>query len=183
MEYDIALIQQTIIFNGLSSFEIKQIFEGCVLLKTFAPGEKIIKEGSVNDDLYFLPKGKVQVELELNHVKHRQLTTIQGPIVLGEISFLDKSPRSATIKPVEELSIYVINGQSLDELLGEMPHTGHKIKHNIALSIAKTVRRMNELLSGEMQKNQLLHSKAAELGAHRYNETITNFAYHVHLSA
>ena len=182
MEYDISLIQQTIIFKGLSSFEIKQIFEGCASLKTFASGEKITEEGSVNDDLYFLSKGKVKVELELSHIPHRQINTIEGPIVLGEISFLDKSPRTATIKPVENLSIYVINGRSLDELLGEMPHTGHKIKHNIAISIAKTVRRMNDMLSGEMQKNQKLQKKTVELGTQKYNESIANFAYHIHLS-
>ncbi len=183
MEYDITLVQQTLIFNGLSAFEIKQIFEGCASLKDFEPGDKIIEEGSVNDDLYFLPNGKVQVELELGHVRHRQLNTIEGPIILGEISFLDKSPRSASINTVEAISIYVINGRSLDELLGEMPNTGHKIKHNIALSVAKTVRRMNDLLSSEMKKNQMLKNKATELGAQRYNQTINNLAYHIHLSA
>jgi CRP-like cAMP-binding protein len=183
MEYDIALIQQTVVFKGLSAFEIKQIFEGCAFLREFSPKEKIIEEGSVNDDLFFLPKGTVRVELELSPVQEQQLHAITGPIVLGEISFLDKSPRSATIRPVENVSIYVISGRSLDELLGEMPHTGHKIKHNIALSVAKTVRRMNDLLSGEMQKNQLLHRKASELGTHKYNQTITNLAYHIHLSA
>ena len=183
MEYNIALIQQTIIFKGLSSFEIKQIFDGCASLNNFEPGEKIIEEGSVNDDLYFLPKGKVQVELELGQVSQQQLNTIEGPIVLGEISYLDKSPRSATIKPAEKVSIYVINGRSLDELLGEMPHTGHKIKHNIAFSVAKTLRRMNDLLSREMQKSRIFQRKAAELGTHRYTENITNLAYHIHLSA
>ncbi len=96
---------------------------------------------------------------------------------------LGQSPRSATIRPVENVSIYVISGRSLDELLGEMPHTGHKIKHNIALSVAKTVRSMNDLLSRELHKNQLLHRKASELGTHKYNQTITNLAYHIHLSA
>jgi len=66
MEYDIALIQQTDIFNGLSAFEIKQVFEECASLKEFTAMEKIIEEASVNDDLYFLPKGKVQVDLELS---------------------------------------------------------------------------------------------------------------------
>lgn len=183
MEYDITLIQQTDVFKGFSPFEIKQVFEGCASLKDIEQEGKIIEEGSVDDDLYFLPKGKVQVALELGLVQHHQLNTIEGPIVLGEISFLDKSPRSATIKAVESLSLYVINGKSLDELLAEMPNTGHKIKHNIATSVAKTMRYTMGLLSREMQKNQILHSKADQLAAHKYNETITNLAYHVHLYA
>ncbi len=68
-------------------------------MKEFAPGEIIIKEGSVNDDLYFIPKGKVEVALEVSSVRERQLTTIEGPIVLEEISFLDKSPRIITPGP------------------------------------------------------------------------------------
>jgi CRP/FNR family transcriptional regulator, cyclic AMP receptor protein len=182
MEYDIALIQQTIIFNGLSAFEVKQVFEECARLKEFAPREKIIEEGSVNDDLYFLPKGKVQVDLELNNAPSRKLNIFEGPIVLGEISFLDKSPRSATIKAVEKLSVYIINGQSLDELIKEMPHTGHKIKHNIALSVSKTIRHMNELLTREMQSNQFLQKKTAEIGAHKYSETVADLAYRINLS-
>jgi CRP-like cAMP-binding protein len=183
MEYDIAMIQQTLVFKGLSTFEIKQIFDGCAFVQEFSPKEKIIEEGRVNDDLFFLPKGTVQVELELSPVQEQQLRTLTGPIVLGEISFLDKSPRSATIRPVENVSIYVISGRALDDLLGEMPHTGHKIKHNIALSIAGTLRRMNELLSIEMNRNQQLSRKATAMGTRKYHQTITNLAYHIHLSA
>jgi CRP-like cAMP-binding protein len=182
MKYDISLIQQTLIFKGLSAFEIKQVFEGCATVKEFALNEKIIEQGSVNDDLYFLPKGKIQVDIELSYNQDQQLNTIEGPLVLGEISFLDKSPRSATIKAADNISVYIINGQLLDELLIEMPNTGHKIKHNIALSVAKTVRRMSTLLSGEMQKNQMLQKKTAELGANKYKETINNLNYHLHLS-
>jgi len=182
MEYDISLIQQTTIFNGLSAFEIKQVFEECASLKEFSAMEKIIEEGSDNDDLYFLPKGEIQVDLELNNAPNRKLNTIKGPIVLGEISFLDKSPRSATIKAVENLSVYIINGRSLDELIKEMPHTGHKIKHNIALSVSQTIRHMNQLLSREMQSNQFLQKKTAELGANRYSETVADLAYRINLS-
>jgi CRP/FNR family transcriptional regulator, cyclic AMP receptor protein len=183
MEYDIALIQQTLFFKDLSAFEIKQIFDGCAFVQEFSPKEKIIEEGRVNDDLFFLPKGTVQVELELSPAQEQQLRTLTGPIVLGEISFLDKSPRSATIRPAENVSIYVISGRALDELLGEMPHTGHKIKHNIALSIAGTLRRMNELLSSEMNRNQQLSRKATAMGTRKYHQTIANLAYHIHLSA
>ncbi len=84
---------------------------------------------------------------------------------------------------MEKSSIYVINGRSLDELFKEMPHTGHKVKHNIALSVAKTLRHVNDFLTGEIQKNQRLSSKAVELGARRYNQTINNLSYHIHLSA
>jgi len=139
-------------------------------------------EGSSNDDLFFIPKGKIQVDIEVSHTQDRQLNTIDGPLVLGEISFLDKSPRSATIKAAENISVYIINGKLLDDLLIEMPNTGHKIKHNIALSVAKTVRRMSSLLSGEMQKNQILQKKTAELGANKYKETINSLNYHLHLS-
>ena len=182
MEYNIELIQQTIFFKGLSAFEIKQVFEECASLKNFSAMEKIIEEGSINDDIFFLPKGKVQVDLELSNAANRRLNTIEGPIVLGEISFLDKSPRSATIKAVENVSVYIINGKSLDDLINEMPHTGHKIKHNIALSVSKTIRRMNELLSREMKSNQFLQKKTAELGANRYRETVADLAYHINLS-
>ena len=183
MEYDLALVRETVVFKGITAFEAKQVFECCAAVREFAPGEIIIEEGSLNDDLYFLPQGKVRVELELSRVKHKQISSIEGPIVLGEISFLDKSPRSATIRSGAELEIYVINGKALDELLGEMPHTGHKIKHNIALSVAKTVRSMNELLSFEMQKNRMLQNKASEMGAQRYNSAMANLSSQVHLSA
>lgn len=180
MEYDTQLIQQTIIFKGLSDFEIKQVFEECAALKEFSANEKIIQEGSDNDDLYFLPSGKVLVDIEVGYAQGRSLNLIEGPLVLGEISFLDKSPRSATIKAAESLSIYIINGQLLDKLLIEMPNTGHKLKHNMALSVAQTVRRMSTLLTSEMKKNQTLQKKTAELGSNRYKETINNLNYQLH---
>ncbi|MCF8076991.1 MAG: hypothetical protein K9K63_15635 [Desulfotignum sp.] len=48
MEYDIAMIQQTLVFKDLSAFEIKQIFDGCAFMQEFSPKEKIIEEGRCN---------------------------------------------------------------------------------------------------------------------------------------
>ena len=183
MEYDITLIQQTLFFSDLSSFEIKQIFEGCASLADVAQGDKIIEEGSVDDDLYFLPKGKVQVELEIGHLHNRQLTTIKGPVVFGEMAFLDKSPRSTTVTALENLEIYIINGRSLDELLMEMPNTGYKLCRNIARSLSKIVRRSTDMISKEIERNQLLHNKTAQLGAHKYKETLSSIVYYINHTA
>lgn len=183
MDYDIALIQQTLVFDGLTPFEIKQIFEECATKIEVTKGSKIIQEGSEDDDLYFLPSGKAQVELELGHLFNRQLTEIKGPVVLGEMSYLDKSPRSSTVTAAEDCEIYVINGQSLDVLLTEMPNTGYKISKNIALSLSKIVRRSTDMISKEVQRNQLLHKKTTQLADNKYKESLSNIAHYINRSA
>ncbi len=183
MEYDITLIQQTIFFSGLSSFEIKQIFEGCASVTNVAQGDKIIEKGTVDDNIYFLPKGKVQVELETSNLYNHQLTEIKGPAVFGEMSFLDKSQRSATVKALGNFEIYIINGRYLDELLMEMPNTGYKISRNIACSLSKIVRRSTEMISREIERNQLLHDKAAQLAVHKYKATLSNIVHYINQSA
>ncbi len=182
MKYNIPLIQETLIFKNLSTFEVKQIFEECTTLQEYSINDKILEEGSLNDDLFFIAKGKIKVCIEAGVVTNQQLEIIEGPLIIGELSFLDKNPRGITIKASENISIYVINGRFLDKLIVEMPDMGHKIKHNIALSIAEIVRRTNKMLSEEVKKSYILQKRTSSLVAKNYRETINKLASQIKLS-
>jgi len=182
VKYNIPLIQETLIFKNLSAFEIKQVFEECTELQEYSINDKILEKGSLNDDLFFISKGKIEVCIEAGVITNQQMEIIEGPLIIGELSFLDKKSRGITIKASENISIYVINGQLLDKLIAEMPDMGHKIKHNIALSIAGIVRRTNEMLTEEVKKSYILRKRTSSLVANSYRETINKLASQIKLS-
>ena len=108
---------------------------------------------------------------------------IEGPVVLGEISYLDKLPRTLTVKAINQLSILILRGECLDKLFKTIPQTGHRLKHNIAISVIQTIRKMNTQLEEEIKENQILSLKAAELESQKYqNSYISKLAINLYRS-
>ncbi len=84
------------------------------------PDEALIKEGEHSKSMYWVQAGQLVVtkkrgneEVVLGHI-------FSGELV-GEISFLDKEPRSATVKAMTECELIEIPQETLDTLFKTQP--------------------------------------------------------------
>jgi CRP/FNR family transcriptional regulator, cyclic AMP receptor protein len=77
-------------------------------LKVFKANSLIFLEGDPGDEMYIIKKGKIKImRREGAHTVH--LATLGPGSVIGEMSLLDKCPRSATAKTLEETHLIVIS--------------------------------------------------------------------------
>jgi len=107
---------------------------------TFEPGDTIIEEGEMLDDIFFLREGEVTIEKWDDGRTQRlvigELGTGQS---FGEMAVLDGSPRSSTIVAKGDVRALVLR-TAFDEL-GPYRTT---IVRNIALASMKRLRRTND---------------------------------------
>lgn len=80
------------IFNRFDENQVKEFIEASVL-KVFAPGETIIREGGADNWIYFLVSGRVHL------LKDRRLLAVFQRVgdIFGEMRIVDMSPRAASI--------------------------------------------------------------------------------------
>ncbi|MFH1217384.1 MAG: cyclic nucleotide-binding domain-containing protein [Pseudomonadota bacterium] len=88
--------------------------------RIYQPGELIIREGEQNRDLYVLSEGKIEVSFKDNQEKVI-VTEINPPEILGEISFLSGSPRSATITAKTRVEMYILSYDRVKNEMDEIP--------------------------------------------------------------
>lgn len=82
--------------------------------------EYLLREGEESTTMYFLQSGTLAV-LKRQGDEEKQIGTIYSGEVVGEMSFLDKEPRSASIKAMKESELVVIPAEKFDKVFKGQP--------------------------------------------------------------
>ncbi len=134
-----------VLCHGFSPEEVSEI-EALLKPQSFCAGEEVIREGECSTELYFLKQGKVSVIVETKEgVRHRVVTYSPG-MAFGEVSFLDRSPRSATVHADTDVKCDMLPAASFDALAERQPALALKLLRNIAVEFSHTLRRNNHSL-------------------------------------
>lgn len=103
-------------------------------------GEYIFRKEDKGDEIYFIRKGDVKIEIPIS-VEHNLVITVlsQGDF-LGEIAFLDGNPRSANAVAIGEVSLYYMSRKELDLVFKKYPELGNVFFERLARAISTRLR-------------------------------------------
>jgi CRP-like cAMP-binding protein len=114
----------------------------------FHHGKDIIRKGEIEQRMYIILEGRVDVILS-NGDDSIQITTMEKGDFFGEISLFTDKPRSATVRAVGDVKVAFIDNQTqLKSFLILNPEFAAKMVHILAQRLAKT----NEILIGKMSE-------------------------------
>jgi len=89
------------------------------LLKLTAE-EYLMREGEESNEMYYLASGTMGV-FKRKGDREQQIGTIYSGELVGEMSFLDSEPRSATVKAIGDCELTVIPKEKLKTFLDSQP--------------------------------------------------------------
>lgn len=102
------------------------------------PNQILLQEGDRSNSMYWVQSGQLIVtkkrgneEVVLGHIYSGEL--------VGEISFLDQEPRSATVKAVTDCDLIEIPQETIDTIY----HTQPKWLETLVLTLAERLRKAN----------------------------------------
>lgn len=102
-------------------------------------GKVLVREGSTGYECFIIVSGHTEVTIQ------DELITRFGPgDYFGELSLLDKQPRSASVTAVTECSVVVLSQKEFTQALEETPGLAIKIMANLATRLRETNRRSLE---------------------------------------
>ena len=84
--------------------------------KLFPKGTILFHEGDAGDDMYIINSGKVKIFKEIGGVE-KVLALLGQSDFFGEMSLLNKKPRSASAEVAEDAKIMVINNSTFDTMM------------------------------------------------------------------
>lgn len=101
-------------------------------LRRYIKGEVIAQEGERAKGLFILVEGRIGI-----YKDERKITefTKEGTVV-GEMSLILKSPRSATIKAIEDSTLLAVEGD-IETITRQYPEISKKIIHSLAERLSK----------------------------------------------
>lgn len=125
----------------------------CMILARLAGSERsfdigmcAISEGDPGDSLFVVQRGRMQVEKEIGGNTTKRLQELGPGDFFGEMSFLNKAPRSASVRALTECSVLKVSAEKFDKLIAENAPLGIKFLRGMARELTWRLRTTNEEL-------------------------------------
>ena len=144
----ITFLLETPMFEKLEPSEMMEIIH-IVEIEMYKQGDIIFEEGDTGNAWYVLYHGAVDV-LKHGSSGEKKITSLGPQSCFGEISILDGSPRSATIRAAEDSVVFRVSRDAFAELIDSDHLVAYKLLHHMAILLAErqrtTTLRLSELL-------------------------------------
>jgi CRP/FNR family cyclic AMP-dependent transcriptional regulator len=111
--------------------------------RKYADKTVLIKEGDVQQEIFWILSGEVYITRKMGD-KYKVLATLGKGELIGEMSFFDKSVRSATVITKGPVEALVFSKENFQEIYAASPQWTKRL----LLSLASRIRVMVERLSG-----------------------------------
>ncbi len=121
------LLQQISFFQKCTSIELRRIIERGYQ-KTLEAEATICRENDPGDSFYIILSGLVEVYVESIN---KQVATRKPGEFIGEMSLLLGTPRTATLRTLEETTLFVVDRDNLKSLLLKHPDLADTISQEL----------------------------------------------------
>lgn len=115
-------------------------------MRNYRRGTYLFYQGDPPGDVFFLDQGRIEIS-SLSATGRRQLhTTIDHPLLFGELSVLGEMPRSATALALDDSRVWAVDGESFVAFLDSQPRAARGLLRALARQIQAQDSHVEDLL-------------------------------------
>jgi CRP/FNR family transcriptional regulator, cyclic AMP receptor protein len=138
------------IFAGLNAAALSEIALA-VEEAAFRTGDIIVREGEPGNRMFIIFSGRVEVVKHLAQTHETVLAVLRPKDFLGEMSIIECVARSASVRAVEDTSLFALKGTDLYRLFRRQPDQYAIVILNIARDLSRRLRAIDEKFSAVSQ--------------------------------
>ncbi len=129
-------------FSLFADFDAAELAEILFLARSisFTPGTCIFRQGDPSDGMYLLKKGSVRICARLLGDEEVELGRIGAGELIGEVSLVDRSVRSATASVLEQTEGYFFSTSHFDVLRNDLKSSAYKAMNTITKTLCERIR-------------------------------------------
>ena len=131
--------------SGLTASDISDVLAGAQVMDV-KPGEAIITEGDLSDDLYIIRSGSMIVEKTLGG-RAVFISYVPAGSYSGEMAMMERSPRSTTVKAAIRSTVVKLPAEPFRELLKRKPELDKRMRSEM-----KARREINAFIESQQDK-------------------------------
>lgn len=111
-----------------------------------APGTAIIRAGEAADDVFFVARGRVKVQLTLANGRVLRLRTMTGGAVIGEMAFYSRQGRTADVIVEVPSDIFRLGAAELGRMEAEEPELAVLAHRLLASNLSEKLAAANRMI-------------------------------------
>jgi|GEM_PF-2797429 len=130
------------LFRDLDTSQVSEFLSHCEEL-VLEPGEVFIDQGEEDNKLFFISEGRLEVFATDESEAVHPLAELSAPAVVGEVEFLTREPRAASVRAATPVYGLVIDGQRLKRELDAGSQVTARVLFYMARVLARRLAAMN----------------------------------------
>jgi len=132
--------------------------------KVFPKGTILFREGDAGEEMYIIETGRVKIFKRIDGIE-KVLAILGKSEFFGEMSLLNKKPRSANAEVLEDARILVINNNTFESMVRANPEIAIRIMRMLAKRLEDTnVQIANLMIKNSYQRTLVTLLKLSEDG-------------------
>ena len=134
------------LFDGLDSNELA-IIANHMIFFNLSKGDLLFTEGDKGDYVCFIVEGQLEVIKKSSTGQDVVIATLSKGRSIGEMSIIDNTPRSASIKAQTDATLVALTGKGLDTILESHAKIGIKILKGLSRLLSMNLRKTSSQLA------------------------------------
>lgn len=147
-----SLLSTIHIFAGLDEEVMDSLAEVCKECNA-EPGEIIVKQNDVANQMFVIAKGEVEIIKHLGSAEEIVLARMGSGEFFGEMCIIECMPRAATVRARQLTALYSLRNTDLLRLFRRWPDQYAILVLNISRDLCRRLRALDELLCTLLMKN------------------------------
>jgi CRP/FNR family cyclic AMP-dependent transcriptional regulator len=131
-------------FTQLSDHEL-DLVRAVATEKTYPKNAVVLTEGEAGDSLYMIQAGKVKVFIGDEEGREIILKILGPGSFFGEMSMIDKQPRSASVTTLETSTFLVLQHAAFEKCVEQAPTIGNMVMQILAQRVREADRKIGTL--------------------------------------
>ncbi len=127
-------------------------------------GTVIVGEGEPATELFVILRGRVEVTKRAPGGQEHRLTFLGDGTTFGELTLVDRGPRSASVRAVEPTTVAVLAMAALDRATAGDPATRGRMLYGLAAHLARRLRGVSEVTAAALQHELELAETRVRMG-------------------
>ncbi len=170
MSTTVAMIGEVPIF-GLLDDEEREALSQMMDSRTFRKDEIVFHYGDPGGEIYILRSGRVELYVESTEGHKIVLSENEQGDVIGELSFLDGGPRTATAVATEDTQVLLLDRVRLLDFIDKHPHAAM----DVLTVIGRRLRATDELLRTQVSRNPNVEEEERLTFGQRVADQVASF--------
>jgi CRP/FNR family cyclic AMP-dependent transcriptional regulator len=139
LEFDLSDLNRIDLFRNLPHTDLRLLGE-LLHRKTFPAGKSLMTVDQTGEVVYFILRGAVKVHVEQEDGSNVSISILGPGEVIGEMSALDQTNRSASVVTLEETTLLWMDRETFRHCLTAIP----TLAANLACTLSSRLRSANE---------------------------------------
>jgi len=147
---DFGHLKRCSLFGGVTE-QAFEIIRPYIRFMHFETGASIVTEGEVNDRIYFIESGSVEILKRIydnGDDTQKQLIVMEAGDTFGEMELIDIQPCAATVRALEPTETLSLSNRDLYKVSKLDMKTYALLVMNLAREISRRLRHMDDMIAG-----------------------------------